>query len=168
FDPPNERKQAEALISAGVDVLGMKGIDSPATGDAAKAAGIPWAGYNRDNSANYGDVWLTGTQYHWDVYQIPRLQQVLDGAWVAGNYYGNIGDGFVSLSTYGDLVSEETRAAIDAKKAELAANPGGEFTGPIKDIAGKEQLADGVKHTYEELMGMQYLVEGVDGEIPAG
>jgi len=168
FDPPTERKQAEALIAAGVDVLGMKGIDSPATGDAAKAAGIPWAGYNRDNSANYGEVWLTGTQYHWDVYQIPRLQQVLDGAWVAGNYYGNIGDGFVGLSTYGDLVSEETRALIDAKKAELAANPGGEFTGPIVDTSGKEQLAEGKQHTYEELMGMAYLVEGVDGEIPAG
>ena len=55
-----------------------------------------------------------------------------------------------------------------AFKAELAANPGGEFTGPIVDTAGKEQLADGVTHTYEELMGMQYLVEGVDGEIPAG
>jgi basic membrane lipoprotein Med (substrate-binding protein (PBP1-ABC) superfamily) len=168
FDPPTERKQAEALIAAGVDVLGMKGIDSPATGDAAKAAGIPWAGYNRDNSANYGEVWLTGTQYHWEIYQIPRLQQVLDGAWVAGNYYGNIADGFVGLSSYGDLVSEETRAKIEAKKAELAANPGGEFTGPIVDTAGKEQLAAGKQHTYEELMSMAYLVEGVDGEIPAG
>ena len=138
------------------------------TGDAAKAAGIPWAGYNRNQSEGYEDVWLTSTVYHWDVYESARIQQVLDGTWVAGNYYGNLSDGFLSLADYGKSVSEETRAKIDARKAELAAKPGSEFTGPIVDNTGKEQLAAGKQHTYEELMGMQYLVEGVDGELPAG
>ena len=82
-------------------------------------------------------------------------------------YYGNIGDGFVTLAPYGDAVTEETRAAIDARKAELAAAPGSQFTGPINDNQGNEVLADGVMHTFDELMSMAYLVEGVDGEIPA-
>jgi basic membrane lipoprotein Med (substrate-binding protein (PBP1-ABC) superfamily) len=167
FDPPAERKAAEALIAGGVAAIGQKGIDSPSTGDAAKAAGIPWAGYNRNQSAGYEDVWLTATVYHWDIYETKRIQHVLDGKWVAGNYYGNLSDGFLSLADYGTSVSEESRAAIDAKKAELTATPGSEFTGPIVDQAGKEQLAAGKQHTYEELMGMMYLVEGVDGEIPA-
>jgi basic membrane protein A and related proteins len=167
FDPPNERKAAEALIAEGVDVLGQKGIDSPATGDAAKAAGIPWAGYNTDQSANYGDVWLTATAYHWDVYEIPRIQAVLDGKWIAGNYYGNLADGFVTLATFGDLVTEETRAAIQAELEKLAAAPGSQFTGPIKDNKGNEVLAAGVAHTFGELMSMAYLVEGIVGEIPA-
>ena len=167
FDPPAERKAAEALIADGADVLGQKGIDSPSTGDAAKAAGIPWAGYNRDQSEGYADVWLTATTYHWDVYEKARIQQVLDGTWVAGNYYGNLSDGFIKLAQYGSSVSAETRAAIDAKVAELTAKPGSEFTGPLKDNKGKEQLAAGKQHTYEELMGMAYLVEGINGEIPA-
>ena len=168
FDPAKEKQAAEALIAEGVDVLGQKGIDSPATGDAAQAAdGVLWAGYNTDQSVNYPTVWLTATVYHWDVYEIPRLQQVLDGTWTSGNYYGNIGDGFVTLAPYGDAVTEETRAAIDAKKAELAAAPGSQFTGPINDNQGNEVLADGVMHTFDELMSMAYLVEGVDGEIPA-
>ena len=50
FDPPAERKAAEALVADGVDVLGQVGIDSPSTGDAAKAAGIPWTGYNRSQA----------------------------------------------------------------------------------------------------------------------
>lgn len=168
FDPAAERKAAEALIAEGVDVLGQKGVDSPATGDAAKAAeGVAWAGYNTDQSANYPEVWLTATAYHWDVYQIPRLQQILDGQWTAGNYYGNLSDGFVTLAPYGDLVSAETRELIDAKKAELSAAPGSQFTGPIVDNTGAEVLADGVAHTFGELMSMAYLVEGIDGEIPA-
>ena len=167
FDPAAERKAAEALIAEGYDVLGMKGIDSPSTGDAALAAGIPWAGYNRDQSANYGDVWLTATSYHWDVYEIPRIQQGLDGAWTAGNYYGNLGDGFVKLAAFGDLVSAETRTMIEAKADELAGAPGSQFTGPITDNQGNEVLADGVAHTFGELMSMSYLVAGIDGEIPA-
>ncbi|MFZ9158966.1 MAG: BMP family ABC transporter substrate-binding protein, partial [Ilumatobacteraceae bacterium] len=169
FDPAKEKQAAEALIAEGVDVLGQKGVDSPATGDAAQAAtGVAWAGYNTDQSENYPTVWLTATVYHWDVYEIPRLQQVLDGTWTSGNYYGNLSDGFVTLAPYGDLVSEETRALIDAKKEELAAAPGSQFTGPIMDNQGNEVLADGVAHTFDELMSMAYLVEGVDGEIPAG
>lgn len=167
FDPPAERKAAEALIAGGVDAIGQKGIDSPSTGDAAKAAGIPWAGYNRNQSAGYEDVWLTATVYHWDVYETQRIQHVLDGKWVAGNYYGNLADGFLSLADFGTSVSEESRTAIEARKAELAAKPGSEFTGPLKDQSGKEQLAAGKQHTYGELMGMMYFVEGVDGEIPA-
>lgn len=168
FDPPSERKAAEALIAGGVDVIGQKGIDSPATGDAAKAAGVPWTGYGRDHAEGYENVWLTATVYDWSIYETKRAQAVLDGTWVAGNYHGNIADGFVSLAKYGDLVSAETRAAIDAKKAELAANPSGMFTGPLKDQSGKEQLPAGKQHTYGELMGMMYLVEGVIGEIPKG
>jgi basic membrane protein A len=167
FDPAAERKAAEALIAEGYDVLGMKGIDSPSTGDAALAAGIPWAGYNRDNSANYGDVWLTASSYHWDVYEIARIQQVLDGTWTAGNYYGNLSDGFVTLASFGDLVSEETRALIEAKAEELAAATGSQFTGPIMDNKGNEVLAAGVSHTFGELMSMSYLVAGIDAEIPA-
>ena len=153
---------------AGCAGIGRKGVKARATEDEATAQGIPGAGKSRDNRAMYGDDWLTGTQYHWDVYQIQRLQQGLDGTWVAGNYYGNIADGFVGLSTYGDLVSEETRATIEAKKAELAANPGGEFTGPIVDTSGKAQPAACKQPTYAELMSMSYLAEGVHRELPAG
>jgi len=49
----------------------------------------------------------------------------------------------------------------------LAAATGSQFTGPIMDNQGNEVLADGVSHTFGELMSMSYLVAGVDGEIPA-
>jgi hypothetical protein len=40
------------------------------------------------------------------------------------------------------------------------------FSGPLNDNTGKEILPAGKQATYEELMGMNYLVEGVKGEIP--
>ena len=167
FDPALERKTAEALIAGGADVIGVKSQDSPASGDAAKAAGVPWAGYDSDQSANYPDVWLTATTYHWDIYEIPRIQAVFDGTWVAGNYYGDLEDTFVRLAPYGKLVSEEARAAIEAKKAEFTKAPGSMFTGPLNDNTGKEVIPAGKSATYGELMGQNFLVEGVVGEIPA-
>lgn len=168
FDPALERKSAEQLIADGADVIGVKSQDSPASGDAAAAAGVPWAGYDSDQSTNYPDVWLTATTYHWDVYHIPRIQAALDGKWIAGNYYGALNDEFVKLAPYGKIVAQETIDAIEAKKAEFTEKPGSMFCGPIVDNKGTEQLAAGVCHTYGELMSMMYLVDGVVGEIPAG
>ena len=167
FDPALERKTAEALIAGGADVIGVKSQDSPASGDAANAAGVPWAGYDSDQSENYPDVWLTATTYHWDIYEIPRIQAVLDGTWVAGNYYGDLEDTFVRLAPYGKLVTEEAKAAIEAKKAEFTKAPGSMFTGPLKDNTGKEVIPAGTTATYGELMSQNFLVEGVVGEIPA-
>ena len=73
----------------------------------------------------------------------------------------------MTLANYGSLVSDETYATIEARLVELAEAPGSQFTGPIMDNQGNEVLADGVSHTFGELMSMSYLVAGVDGEIPA-
>src|SRR5438552_11811767 len=47
FDPAKEKKAAESLHAAGADVLGQN-VDSPATGQFAESAGIPWVGYDSD------------------------------------------------------------------------------------------------------------------------
>jgi hypothetical protein len=75
-------------------------------------------------------------------------------------------DGHIVLAPLGKNVSEETRALIAEKTAEVVANSGVMFKGPLKDNTGKEILADGVQATYEELMAMNYLVEGIDGSVP--
>lgn len=167
FDPAKERQTAEALIADGNDVIGVKSQDSPASGDAAAAAGVPWAGYDSDQSANYPEVWLTATTYHWDIYEIPRIQAVFDRNWIAGNYYGALNDGFVKLAPFGKIVSQETQDLINAKLVEFTAKPGSMFIGPLSDNKGNLILEEGVLHTFGELMSMSYLVNGVIGAIPA-
>ncbi len=166
FDPAKERAAAESLIAAGVDVV-ASGQDSPASGEAAKAKGLPWTGYDSDQSANFPDIWLTATNYHWGAYETARAKAVLDGTWVPGNYYGGIADGFARLAPFGKLVSADTQAKILAKQAELSAKPGSHLTGPIKDQSGKERVPAGQQISFEDLMSMNYFVEGVIGEIPS-
>jgi len=165
FDPALERKTAETLIAGGADVVGVVAQDSPASGEAANEKGVFWSGYDSDQSENFPDVWLSAATYDWSVYEIPRVKAALEGTWVAGNYYGDMADGHIVLAPLGKSVSEETRALIAEKTKEVVGNSGVMFKGPLKDNTGKEILADGVQATYEQLMAMDYLVEGIDGKV---
>ncbi len=165
FDPALERKTAEILIAEGADVVGVVAQDSPASGEAANEAGIPWSGYDSDQSENFPDIWLSAATYDWSVYEIPRVRAVLEGNWIAGNYYGDMADGHIVLAPLGQIVDDETRALIAEKTEIVKGQSGVMFTGPLSDNKGNQILADGVAATFGELMSMDYLVEGIKGEI---
>jgi basic membrane lipoprotein Med (substrate-binding protein (PBP1-ABC) superfamily) len=162
FDPGKEKKAAESLIAAGVDVLGQ-GQDSPATGEAAKAAGLKWCGYDSDQSAFAPDAWLTATLYNWGPYYTQRLQMVVDGNWKTGNYWGGLKDGFVTLSPYGKSVSADAQAAIEKKKKALIDGSFYEFTGPLTDQSGAVKVPSGTKLTLDQILSMDWFVQGVIG-----
>jgi basic membrane lipoprotein Med (substrate-binding protein (PBP1-ABC) superfamily) len=163
FDPGKEKKAAQTLINNGVDVLGQ-GQDSPATGDAAKAAGnVKWSGYDSDQQAFAPDQWLTGTVYHWGPYELTRVKAVLNGTWTTGSYYGGLKDGFVDIAPFGKSVSAATQATINDKKAALIAGSFYEFTGPLKDQSGAVKVPAGTKLTLDQILVMDWFVQGVIG-----
>lgn len=166
FDPTTERQAAESLVQAGVDVI-ASGQDSPATGEAAQAAGLPFVGYDSDQSENFPEIWLTASLYNWGPYYLERVQAAADGSWETGEYYGGIADGFVSLAPFGDLVDDETRALIEQRMAELESGDFYELTGPLTDQDGELRVEDGVRMTLEEILVMDWFVEGVIGS-PTG
>jgi basic membrane protein A len=163
FDPTKERQAAESLVQAGVDVL-ASGQDSPATGEAAQAAGLPFVGYDSDQSENFPDIWLTASLYNWGPYYTDRIEAAADGSWETGSYYGGIADDFVSLAPFGKLVSTETQALIEQRLGELKSGDFYQFTGPLVDQAGTERVAEGVKLTLEEILTMDWFVKGVIGD----
>jgi basic membrane protein A and related proteins len=165
FDPPKERQAAESLISGGADVIASGG-DSPAPGEAAKAAKVPWTGYDSDQSKNFPDIWLTAATYDWGPYYTAQVKSVMDGSWKKSDYYGNIKDGFTTIAPYGSLVPADVKAKIDAKKAEISGGTFDIFSGPIMDQAGAEKVAKGAALPFGDQMSIQWFVKGVEGEIP--
>ena len=85
-------------------------------GEAAKAADLPFVGYDSDQSANFPDIWLTASLYNWGPYYTERVQAAADGSWKTGAYYGGIEDGFVHLAPFGTHVSDETKALIEQRQ----------------------------------------------------
>jgi basic membrane protein A and related proteins len=164
FDPAKEKAAAESLISAGVDVLGQ-GQDSPATGEAAKAHTPPlkWAGYDSNQQSFAPDQWLTGTVYHWGPYEVTRVKAAMNGTWTSTSYYGSLKDNLVDIAPFGTSVDAATQAAINAKKQALIAGSFYEFTGPLKDQTGAVKVADGTKLTLDQILSMDWFVQGVIG-----
>lgn len=165
FGPDTERQAAETLLEAGADVLAMH-QDSTATGLAAEDADAKWVGYNDDQSAAAPEAWLTGPKWDWGPYYTQTAQSVIDGTCPNDQYYGNMADGMVTLSSFGSSVTEETKSAIEAKQQEIIDGSFQIFAGPINNQAGEVVVPEGSTATLEELLGTDYLVEGVIGEIP--
>jgi basic membrane protein A len=166
FGPDEEKQAAESLTAEGVDVLAMH-QDTPSTGEAAAEVGAKWVGYNDDMSSFQPEAWLTGPVWDWGPHYIATAQAVIDGTCPNEQYYGNMADGLVALAPYGDSVPDDVRAEIDALAEEIKAGTFKPFTGPINDQDGNEKVADGETPDLGTLLGMDYLVEGVIGEIPA-
>jgi basic membrane protein A len=166
FDPTKEKQAAQSLISAGVDAIGQ-GQDSPATGDAAKAAGIPWSGYDSDQSTYAPDIWLTGTVYNWGPYYLKQIKAVQNGTWKSDSYYGSIADGLIQLAPFGKSVSADTQAQIAAKQNALKNGTFYEFAGPLKDQTGAVKVQAGQKLTVSDLYAINWFVQGVIGS-PTG
>ncbi len=162
FDPTKEKQAAQSLLSLGVDAIGQ-GQDSPATGDAAKAVGVKWTGYDSDQSSYAPDVWLTGTVYRWGGYYLSRVKAAIDGSWKTDNYYGSIADGFVDLAPFGSSVPQSVRDQINAKKDALKNGSFYEFAGPLTDQAGAVHVSAGTKLTVSDLYAMDWFVQGVIG-----
>ena len=171
FDPAKEKKAAQSLHAAGVDVLGQN-VDSPAAGQYAESVGIPWVGYDSNAQKFAPKSWLTASVYNWGPYYVKRVQAAMNGAWKPGFYYGTINDGFTKLAPFGPSVSAKTKAAIAAMQQKLEKGSFYEFQGPLYDQSGKLRVAKGarmqvLKGGTNSLYGMNWLVKGVIGS-PSG
>ncbi|MCC6793192.1 MAG: BMP family ABC transporter substrate-binding protein [Thermomicrobiales bacterium] len=170
YNLETERAAAEALLDGGVDVTAQH-QDSPATLQAAEARGVYGVGYDSPNmSAKAPKATLTSPIFNWGPFYTATAQAVLDGTWTTSQYWGGWQDGAVDLAPIGEMVPAEVKTAAEA---EIAAFKAGEqsiytiFTGPLNGQDGAEKVAAGTALTDEELLGMNWFVEGVEGEIPS-
>jgi basic membrane protein A len=169
FDPQKERQAAEALLDGGAEVLAQH-QDTPGPMQAAEDRGKYGVGYNSDMSKFAPKAVLTCPVWNWAAFYIPTVKAVMDGTWKSSQYWGGWKDGVVDLSPIGPMVPEDvkTMALAEAdlfKKGEKTIFT--IFTGPLKDQKGEERVAAGVAMTDQEILNMNWFVEGVEGEIPS-
>ena len=168
FNPQVERQAADALFDAGIDVTAQH-QDSPATLQSAAAHQAYGVGYDSDMSKKVPEAALTSPVFIWGPYYIQTVKEVMDGTWKTNQYWGGWVDRVVDIAPIGAMVPDDVKnpALADADKFKS-----GEqtiftiFTGPLKSNKGEDKVAEGVAMTGEELLSMNWFVEGVDGEIP--
>jgi simple sugar transport system substrate-binding protein len=165
YDPGKERQAAEALVAQGIDML-CQNTDSAAVVQTAERLNVGACGWDSD-MAKYGPKaqYAANTQ-NWTDYYIAEVQQLLDGKWTGNRAtVGGLKDGMVVMSPLNKAVPPDAARLFEARRIAIAADKLNPFSGPLKDNAGKQRLATGTL-THEQLMSIDWYVEGVEGSVP--
>lgn len=165
FDPGREREAADVMISQGADVL-THHTDSTAVVQAAEEAGVWSVAYHSDMSKYGPESQLTAATHHWGDYYTKTAQEVLDGAWESTSVWGGLAEGMSDIAPLSDKVPEDAAAKVEEIKAAIIDGSFHPFQGPIKNQAGEVAVPEGETMTDEELLTMEWYVEGVQGKLP--
>jgi basic membrane protein A and related proteins len=74
--------------------------------------------------------------------------------------------GMVEIAPYGPAVPADVAAEADQVKNAIMAGELHPFTGPIRNQAGELVLPEGKRMADEELLRMDYYVQGIEGTQP--
>ena len=166
FDPAKEADAAKVLIEQGADVI-LQHTDSTAPQAAAQAAGnVVTFGQASDMSEYAPFPRVSSIIDDWAPYYIARTKAVMDGTWESKSTWDGIGAGMVGIGEISDAVPADVKAEALALKAALADGSYHAFTGPLNKQDGTPWLAEGETADDGTLAGMNFYVEGLDGEIP--
>ncbi|MBO9448981.1 BMP family ABC transporter substrate-binding protein [Tropicibacter sp. R16_0] len=166
FDPAKEADAAKVLIEQGADVI-LQHTDSTAPQAAAQAAGnVITFGQASDMSEYAPHPRVSSIIDDWAPYYIARTKAVMDGTWESKDTWDGIGAGMVGIGEISDAVPAEVKAEALAIKDALADGSYHAFTGPIKKQDGSDWLGDGETADDGTLAGMNFYVEGIEGDIP--
>ncbi len=165
FDPAKEADAANALIEQGVDVI-MQHTDSPAAMTIAEERGIMAFGQASDMLQFGPTARLSSIIDDWAPYYIDRVQAVMDGSWESTDTWDGIAPGMVAIGAFSDRVPAEVQAEAQAITDAIVAGDYHPFTGPVNRQDGSVWLAEGEVADDGVLLGMDFYVEGIEGEIP--
>ncbi len=168
FDPPRERDAAMGLFNQGADVLAFH-TGSTAVMRAAQERGKWAVAYHSDMRAIAPDAQLLAVTHHWEAYYTERARAVLEGRWKSGQVWGGIPQGMVRVGDFGPRVPEAVQQEVLARQREIAAGrlkPFAAGAQAVRDNQGEVFIAAGSALSDAQILGMNRLVQGVQGSLP--
>ena len=115
-DPPAETEAAQALISAGADILAQH-QDSDAVQQRAAQAGIMGIGYDSDMRKTACYIVLTSPIWDWSKYYIPQFEAIKNGTWKPEWYWKS---DVVGLADYSPKVPDDVKKLVEEYQAKIA------------------------------------------------
>ncbi|MGL4279927.1 MAG: BMP family ABC transporter substrate-binding protein, partial [Albidovulum sp.] len=167
FDPAKEADAAKALIDQGVDVIASHTDSTAPLAEAAKTEGKVIGFGQASDMAEYKDgPRVTSIIDNWAPYYVKRVGALLDGSYAQADAWEGIAGGEVLIGDITDKVPAEVKAEAEKMRDDIAAGTYHPFTGPINKQDGSPWLAEGATAPDGDLLGMNFYVEGISGDIP--
>ncbi len=166
FDPAKEADAAKALIEQGADVI-LQHTDSTAPlAAASEAEGVIGFGQASDMAEYKDGPRVTSIIDNWAPYYVARTKAVMDGNWESVDTWDGMSTGMVEMGEMTDKIPADLQAEAQGMMDAIAAGEYHPFTGPINKQDGSAWLAEGEVADDGTLAGMNFYIEGVEGEIP--
>jgi len=166
--PNKEAEAANNLIDAGADVL-VGDVDSPKiVVETAEKRGVYSIGYHANQAPLAPKGYLTGAEWNWPSVYPDMVRWHREGRlWEKAShmYRGGLAEGIVTMSAYGEPVTDKAAKAADAAREKLENEAMRIYSGPMKDNKGNTVIPEGKSYpkTARWLEKMDWLVEGVKG-----
>ncbi|HMN94678.1 MAG TPA: BMP family ABC transporter substrate-binding protein [Hydrogenophaga sp.] len=168
FNPPLERDAAVSLMNQGAQVLTFH-TASNAVMVAAQQQGRLAIAYHSDMRHVAPDAQLLAVTHRWGDYYTRRVQAVLEGRWASGSVWGGVREGMIGVEGFGPRLPSAVREEVLARQAELSAGRVQVFDArqtDLRDNRGRVVVPRGSRLSDPQILGMNWLVEGVVGRLP--
>jgi basic membrane protein A and related proteins len=124
------------------------------------------------------DVHYAMSIWHWGVFYEKLVRAIISGSWKvvvesldAGSdllhFWWGMDTGIVDIFYSLTHLPRETQMLVDFMRKMIIRNEFQIFRGPIYDQSGKLQISEEIVATHDTIMGMDWFVEGVEGDIPS-
>lgn len=165
YDPGKEGDSAKALIDQGADIIAQH-TDSGAPLQVAQQRGVLGFGQASDMISLAPKAQLTASVDFWNPYYVQRAKDVIAGTWQSMDTWGGFDSGMLVMAPYANMPAEVDKAGKDAE-AGIKDGKIVIFQGPIKDQSGAEKVPAGTALDDGAIAGMNWLADGIDGQIPS-
>jgi len=168
FDPPRERDAAMTLFNQNADVLAFH-TASNAVMTAAQERGKLAVAYHSDMRSVAPDAQILAVTHQWGDYYTRRARDVLAGTWTSGNVWGGVKEGMVRVGDFGPKVPAAVQQEVLARQKDMAGGklqPFAAGKAPVLSNTGAVVIAAGSALSDAQILGMNFLVQGVQGSLP--
>jgi simple sugar transport system substrate-binding protein len=164
FDPPKEREAAMTLFNQDADVVAFH-TGSTAVMAAAQERGKMAVAYHSDMRKIAPDAQIVAVTHQWGDYYTRRVKAVMDGSWKSASVWGGVKEGMVRVGDFGPKVPPKVQDEVLLRQKQIGQGKLLPFSGPITDNEGRQVLPKGQSLSDEQILNMNYMVEGVVGKV---
>ena len=166
FDPTRERDAAMTLFNQNVDVVSFH-TGSSAVMTAAQERGKMAIAYHSDMRSVAPDAQIAAVTHRWGDYYTARARAVLDGSWKSGAVWGGVKEGMIRVGDFGPKVPKAVQAEVLNAQKAMSQGKLQPFHAKetVRDNEGQTVIAKGETLSDEKILGMNWLVAGVQGKL---
>lgn len=162
-----EKTAALTLLTEekGIDIIAQH-LNSTAVLEIAELKGAFAIGYNFSAKEVVPKAYLTSPILALENYYIRNVQSIIDETWTNKPYNEGFSDNVVAIDELSNLVAEGTLEKVNSTMEKIKSGEFKIFSGEIKDQDGEVRVFGNLYLSDDEILQMNYFIEGVVGRIP--